>query len=184
MRRTLLISLAIVCVTSTAFAQGGTLGVYADPQGIDCHPQDTVVGLCTYYVVHTNIAGATASQFKAAQPICHLATYLSDTAIFPVTIGNSQTGVAVGYGACLLSPIDVLHLNFFCAQITPPCCAYSVTPDPNVASGKIEVVDCVNALLFGTGATTYVNGNQIDCSCIVATEETTWGAVKSIYSTE
>jgi len=182
MKKALLLSLAIVCIASMAFAQGGTLGVYADPQGNNCYPQDIVAGLCTYYVVHTNIAGATASQFRAAQPACMLAVYLSDTAVYPVTIGNSQAGVAVGYGACLLSPIDVLHINYFCQALTPPCCAYPVTPDPNVVSGKIEVVDCVNALLFGTGGTTYVNGNDVDCPCTVATEETTWGAVKSIYA--
>ena len=78
-----------------------------------------------------------------------LGLYLSDTAVFPVTIGSSQTGVAIGYGACLAAPIHILSINVFCQGLTPPCCYYSVLPDPQTLSGQIEVVDCANNLLVG-----------------------------------
>jgi len=183
MKKALLLTLVLVCSATVAFGQAGTIGLYADPAGADCHIPDVVAGLGTVYVVHTNTAGATASQFAAPLPSCYIGVYLSDTAIFPVTIGSSQTGVAIGYGACYGSPIDILHISLFNQALTGPCCAWSVVPDPNVVSGQIEVVDCVNALLFGNGFTSYINGND-NCPCTVATEETTWGAVKSIYSTE
>jgi hypothetical protein len=182
MKKALLLTVAIMCAATVAFGQAGTIGLYADAAGADCHIPDTVAGLYTVYAVHTNTAGATASQWAAPLPSCYLGIWLSDTPVYAVTIGNSQSGVAIGYGVCLAGPIHVLSISLFNQALTGSCCAWTVIPDPNVPSGQIEVVDCVNALLYGTGFTSYINGNINDCPCTVGTEETTWGAVKSIYS--
>jgi hypothetical protein len=170
---------------SMAFAQmGGEVGIYADAGGTNCFLPDNVPGLCTYYVVHVWSPGATAVQYSAPQPACLLAVYLSDTAQFPVTIGNSQSGVAIGYGACLASPITTLFINYFCQALTPPCCEYPVLPDPAVPSGTIEAVDCANNLVTGLpGLSGQINGDNTNCPCdpTIATEESTWGKVKSLY---
>lgn len=180
MKRSLLLTLAMLCIAGMAFAQAGSLTIAADPGGTNCNLADTTPGLCTYYVVHVNTPGATASQFYAPQPACMLAVYLSDGAVYPVTIGSSQTGVAIGYGACLPGPNNVLMINYFCQGLTPPCCYYPILPDPALPSGNIEVVDCQNQLLFATGGEGIVNSNQT-CNCSVPVEETTWGGIKSLY---
>jgi len=185
MKKTLLLSLAMICVASMAFGQAGTVGIYADPVGANCHLPDVVAGLNVYNVVHTNTAGASAVQFSAPLPGCYVAgLWLSDAPFYGVTLGNSQVGVAIGYGACVGAPNIVLLINIFGQGLTGPCCAWTVVPDPNVPSGQIEVVDCGNNLIFGNGFTSYVNGNSNDCPCTVATEESTWGQVKSLYSAE
>lgn len=181
MKKALLLTVVMIFGATAAFGQAGTIGVYADAAGADCHLPDAVPGLTPWNVVHTNTAGATASQFAVLLGSCNLATYLSDTAIYAVTIGSSQTGVAIGYGACIGSPNLVLIVNMFTSGVTPPCCPVEVVPDPNSASGQIEVVDCLNNLLFGSGFTSYINGSD-NCPCTVGTEESTWGAVKSIYA--
>ena len=103
MKRMALISLIIVSVAGLAFAQGGFIGIFGDAAGTDCNLWDKGPGLCLYYVFHMMAPGVTASQWSAPAPSCFPSIWLSDTAMFPVTIGSSQTGVAIGYGACLLN---------------------------------------------------------------------------------
>jgi hypothetical protein len=187
LKKKVLHALVIVAGASLATAQtGGGIGIYSDTMGMDCNLWDNVAGLCSYYLVHVAIPGsinaATACQFSAPAPACLLAQWLSDTAIFPVTIGGSQTGVAVGYGSCLALPLHVLTMNFFCQALTGPCCQYDVLPDPALASGQIEVSDCNFVIQFGVGMCAVVNPDA-SCPCwATPVEETTWGKVKSLFS--
>jgi hypothetical protein len=55
-----------------------------------------------------------------------------------------------------------------------------VLPDP--ATGLIEMVDCTATKLPASGLTNTVNSDAT-CDCnTIPTEESTWGAVKSLYS--
>ena len=56
-------------------------------------------------------------------------TYLGESSPFGVVIGNSQTGVSIGYGACLSGTIQLLTVRFFGQGLTEPCCVYPVGPD-------------------------------------------------------
>jgi hypothetical protein len=113
------------------------------------------------------------------------AIWLSDTPPFPILIGSSQTGFAIGYGACLASPIHVMLINYFAQGTSQTCCEYPVLPDPNVPSGQIEVVDCTQNLIFGSGATAVVN-SDMTCPCggLLKVEESTWGRIKAMYAPE
>jgi hypothetical protein len=179
MKKTLLITLALMLSASMAFAQAGSIGIFADVAGTDCNLADAVPGLITYQIVHVNTPCATACQFAAPAPACLLATYLSDAQVFPVTVGNSQTGVSIGYGSNLAGPINVLGISFFAQGLTPPCCYYPVVGDPNIG-GLIQMVDCEGTTLLATGGTGIVNPDAT-CQCNVPTQDTTWGKVKSIF---
>jgi len=161
----------------------GSIGVFEDNRGLDPCIDDGVVGLKQVYVVHFNVVGATASQFAAPMPSCWTgAAYLSDTAVYPIAIGNSQTGVAIGYGTCLTAPIMVLTINYFVQGLMgQTCCPYSVIPDPHAASGQIEVANCLNEVIYGSGFTSYVSAPPCNCSVSVRAEETTWGQIKAMY---
>ena len=177
-----LIMLLCTGVAVGQVSQAGSIGIFMDPGGTDCNLWDQVPGLLTFYCVHVLTPCATASQFSAPMPACMTPTvYLSDGGYFGVTIGNSQTGVAIGYGTPQAAPITILSIQYFGQGLTTPCCIYPVLPDPNVPSGQIEVVDCANNLLYATGGTGIVNPNG-SCQCDVATEESTWGKVKALYS--
>jgi hypothetical protein len=176
----LIIAATLVFGTSLAFAQAGTIGIYGDPGGTLCELEDATPGLCSYYVVHVLTPGATAAQFSAPAPACFAGPYLSDTAVFPVTIGSSQTGVAIGYGTCVVGPAHILTINYFCQGLTGNCCEYAILADPNVPSGEIEVVDCTSGLLFANGGHAVVNADGT-CDCTNASEESTWGKVKSLF---
>ena len=179
MKKVVFLTVALVFAASMAFAQAGSVGIFGDPAGTDCNLPDAIPGLTPYYVVHVN-AVAIASQFWAPTPACMTATYLSDTAVFPVTIGSSQTGVAIGYGACQAGNIHCLTLNYFTSGTTPACCLFPILPDPVAPSGEIEVVLCDNSLVFASGGAGIINSDA-SCLCDVPTQETTWGKVKSLY---
>jgi len=148
--------------------------------GTDCNIVAPTIGLKQVHIVHTRTDGATASQFSAPKPACWAnAMYLSDVNVFPVTIGNSQTGTSVPYGTCKSPMTFVMSINYFI--MGPPtqfCCPYPVLPDPNVPEGRILVADCGFNTLYGWGATAIVNPDP-SCPCEsppVAAEETTWAA--------
>jgi hypothetical protein len=175
-----------VFCASLAFAQAGAINLYADQLGTSCDLVQPPPGLWAVYAVHVLSPGAIACQFSAPVPACAAAgaLWLSDTAIYPVTVGGSQTGVAIGYGVCVGSPNHVLTINLFSQIPIPPCCLWPVLPDPNVPSGFVEVVDCANNLwTVGSQPSAVINSDPTcDCFEPLATEESTWGKVKSLYS--
>lgn len=178
MKKVLLLTLVMVMGASLAVAQPGVFGTYADPLGNNCNVTD-IPGLLSVWVVHTLTGGATAGQFAAPVPPCMLAAFfLADTNVLGPSVGNSQTGIGVGYGACLGAPIAVMSVSIFAQGLSTPCCTYPVVP---TAIYPIEMVDCANNLLPASGLSNTVNGNST-CDCnVVPTEESTWGSVKSLY---
>ncbi len=174
------LALVLALVPGPAIGQAGSIGLFADIGGTDCNLLDTSSGLVSYHVVHLDIPGAMACQFSAPQPGCFIATWLSDTQNFAVTIGDSQFGVSVAYGQCLSSPIHVLSINFFTQGLTSKCCGFPLLPDPNTRSGDVEAVDCSNDLLVARGLYGRVNRDG-SCPCDQDIEAT-WGGVKAVYS--
>ncbi len=191
----------LVFAAAPAHGQAGTVGIFGDSQGTDpCGLYDVGAGLAVYYIVHIYTSGAVGVEYSAPAPWCLKGQYLSDTNAFPVTIGNSQTGVSVGYGSCRASPILVQAIQFFVHGLTPNCCCYDVRAHP--VNGGPNVVDCADNLLIAAGGRGIINSN-LNCSCWacmsaacaeafrsqqggciqpVPVEETSWGRVKSIYA--
>lgn len=183
MRRVLLVVLSLMLSAAAAFGQGGSVGIFADQQGVGCALGDPVNTVASYHVVHVYASNVTAAQFSAPKPACFTGTYLSDTAIYPVTIGNSQVGISMGYGTCMSSPIHILTINYFTYGTTAPCCQYPVLPDPNASPyPNIWTVDCDFNLLAAGGRAGVINMTP-DCMCVGATpvEDSTWGHVKALF---
>ena len=185
MKKVLFLAFVIVFSANMAFAQAGAINIFADPLGMSCDHFPLIGTLYFAYAVHVLTPGATASQWSAPLPPCALPgmLWLSDGAIFPVTIGNSQTGVAIGYGGCFASPVHVLTLQIFVQIPTPPCCVWPVLPDPAVPSGQIEVVDCAGVVISSPSQPSSVINPDPTCTCNppIAVEESTWGGIKSLY---
>jgi hypothetical protein len=170
---------------ATSFSPG-VIGLYSDVAGTDCNIEyPGSPGLYSVYVVHSRMDGATACQFAAPIPPCWTnAIYLSDTDIYPVTIGNSQCGKALGYGMCFTVPLMVLSINYFVqGPPTEYCCLYPVLPDPHIPSGEIEIADCSGNVHYAKGGFAIVNPDAT-CMCgegTVRVEDATWGRIKAMY---
>jgi hypothetical protein len=178
MKKLVLFILAVLVLSTSAYGQAGIIGIFANPGGTNCNLPDDAPGVVSYYIVHIETTGAMACQFSAPAPSCLLGSWLSDTPIFPVVIGDSQTGVAVGYGTCQSEPIHVLTVNYFVQGQSEACCRYHIRPDPLIASGQIEIADCFGELLYGIAGTGVVKPNA-SCRCNSPVQEGTWGQVKS-----
>lgn len=165
---------------AVAYGQAGVIMISSDPAGTSCNLVDRTPGVSSYYVVHTETSGAVASEFSAAAPACFSASWLSDTAVFPVTLGDSQRGVSIAYGRCRSAPIHVLTMTFFCQGLTGTCCAYRALPHPNNESGEIEVSDCSFNALNAAGGKAVINGTP-GCPCGSGSEASTWGKMKTLY---
>ena len=178
--KTLLLACAIVLVAQPVLATpGGLIGVYSDQAGTNCG-YSPVFGVSSVYVVHTGFAGATSSRFKVdfsgvVDP------FISETSTIPILcISGDCTGL---YGGCLAPPVLVVTLSFFDQNLTPACTPVTVVPRPDSQSGTIEVVDCNDVTLIGSGGVLWWNGGEDTCEpCITTpTEEQSWGRIKAFY---
>lgn len=171
----------LAALAGAALAQAGAIGLYRDPGGTICSFEDKSPGVAAFYVVHVGTGGATACQYAAPKPGCLAATFLSDTNVFPVTIGGSQNGVSIGYGTCRSGPVHVQTINYFMQGLTQACCRYYVVPDPNAGSGTINIVDCATTEMAASTIRSVINPTA-GCPCGEPTaEESTWGQVKNLY---
>ena len=201
MKALLVAFLPLALAAGSVGAQAGAIGVFGDPRGASCELYDRTPGLTSFYIVHVLTPGAMGSQYSAPKPACLMATWLSDTNMFPVTIGNSQVGMSVAYGSCRVGPIHVQTMNYFGTGTTPACCRYGACPHVNSLAGLIEVIDCDENLVYGWAYEGIVNSTPF-CGCYacaspacvealhrtssncyaVSVEDATWGRVKSAYS--
>ena len=119
MKRLLSVSCLLLVFSSVqVFAQAGAICIFSDNAGTTCSFTDNTAELMHFYVVQTDAAGATAVEFAAPIPGCmNGASWLADGNAFPVVLGNSQTGAAVAYGACLSGPIHIMTISAFTSLI-------------------------------------------------------------------
>lgn len=172
-----------------AFAQGGTIGLFADPSGADCNLIDAAPGLCNVFIVHVWAPAVLGSEFGVSEPACLLAAFLSYSPIWAVDIAANLAaplqGRSVGYGGCRSSPIHVATLAYFCQALTGPCCIQGVIA--HSITGVVSTVDCdSNPLSVACGAVYWNANTGCDCGidsggCTVAVHTTTWGQIKSMY---
>jgi len=184
MRRMMLLSIVLLCVSSLAFAQfPGSIGLFADPAGNLCDLYVAAPGLVSIYVVHILSPGATGAEFRVICDETANLLYLSDTVTSPyLSIGNSQAGIAIAYEECVGSANMILTIQYY-AQTSPgTCTSCRVVEDPNAAPPGIYVADCSDPplLLNATGGEIVVNPDYT-CGCYVPVEETSWGKIKSLY---
>jgi len=180
MKKVLLLTMALLVVSSMAFAQAGYLGIYDTPDGGNCDLVNIPVNVATFYVVH-HATVSTGAQWMAEN--LNPSLLLLTSAVNPafVSVGDPATGVSVGYGGCLRGPIHVYTLTYF-NQAFETCIPLSIVADPLAISGKIEVYDCAFNMHVANGETSYLNGDG-SCPCLIPlpTEETSWGRVKALY---
>ena len=117
---------------------GGTIGVYADMNGVSPNVVDNG-NLAEIYVVHKVAEGATACAFKIEQPAGW--TLISAESQFPVSIGNIEDGISIGYGQCRSGSIHVMTLTYNAPGNSTPDARFRVLPNPQWPE-HVQVVDC------------------------------------------
>ncbi|MCK5645104.1 MAG: hypothetical protein KAJ19_30165 [Gammaproteobacteria bacterium] len=192
-RASIIFTTILVMVTVGAVhAQPGSISLSSSSyRSWCCNSYDQQPGLIKIYVYHVFTPGATASQFMVVSSSGAYLTYLGESSPFDAVIGNSQTGIAISYGACLSSPISLLEIMYFGMGLSETCSFISVRPSPSTPSGNIEVADCSDPpnVLFSVGGDLVINPDEScmwwECFCDPdPVEQTSWGQIKSLYRGE
>ena len=179
MKKALLLMLVLMLGATMAFAQNGSIGIFADNGGVSCNLPSTATSM--YYFVHVNAVGATASQWAAPKPACLNGTRLTDIAVFAINFGNTNDGITIGYPTCRAGTFHIMTVMYTVVG-ADPCCYFSVVADPNLSSGLIEIPDCEYDMAYGTGGQGILNSDPVNCDCDVPVESTTWGQLKALYT--
>ena len=78
-----------------------------------------------------------------------------------------------------------MTINYAGLGTSSACCQYPAMANPNSLSGQIESVDCSNNKFFLTDFPATINPDgTCGCGATVNVQETTWGQIKAMYSTE
>jgi hypothetical protein len=120
----------------------GNIGVYMDAAGLDDNLVDTG-DIVQFYVVHKVEHGATASAFKVEAPAGW--TLLAANSEFPVSVGNVDEGISIGYARCASGTIHVMTLTYQSPGNTPDGAVFKVLAHNQFPEG-IQSVDCQEVL--------------------------------------
>ncbi len=182
MRTVLLFMVALLFINGVVLAQSGSIGIYGDNLGTSCYLSDNANEIAHYYVVQFGTTGASGVEFAAPKPSCLVMGWMSETRVFPNTIGIYLTGVTIlyGSGACLSAPVHVLTILVYTMGETSACCLYPIVAHP--VNGGPWILDCAGVKHLAVANKGIINGNA-SCTCdAVPAEDTTWGRVKALYT--
>ncbi len=186
MKRLLTIAIALMATASVVSAQVGNINMFADQTNkTDCMAVGTGP-LLSVYLFNTNAVAVSATQFKLdTEGDAAGVSPLGFNSPFALVIGDPLNGVAISYGSCLPAfPGEDIYLGQLNLLIGDYACGtLRVVPDPSVASGQIEFVDCASTLVPSGMAdgVFLIDGDGVDCSCNIPTREATWGKIKDLY---
>jgi hypothetical protein len=174
-----LAGLAVCAAANPVKGPWGHIVPSPDPTRYDRMICDVTPGPLYIYLICAWPTGSTAVEFSAPKPSCFTGVYLGDTPVFPVTIGNSQYGVSVGFGACRTPPVHVLTMMYYGYGTTPADCVYETIEHPVV--GWVSIVDCNFNQFQASRGGNFVNPPEAGCGTIPV-ETMTWGQVKSLFT--
>lgn len=161
----------------------------------DCALLDQSPGLHTVHVIHSLSQGAKASRFRIAAGSGMTMTYVSEVHSFPMSQGNTQTGISVCYENCLFGDFLVASITYTGYGTSTHCSQVQVVGHPS--SGQVEAMRCndvpVRMAIEDLAVSAFSGGcacpsprsipgtpQHFDCSP-VPVAATTWGAIKALY---
>ncbi len=193
-----LATLTGICAVWVDSVRADQIVVSTDPWANDCEMNNTGgPGLRTVYVHHLFTVGSLGTRFRASLDAGVTMNYISETHPFPMTVGNTQDGLSVCYGACLppTSSGPVAVITYMYLGQTAGCPYLRVVPHPDAET--VEVIECDGTPFFsyvkplsippagascGCGSQYYILGvpHPFDCAPLPV-ESKTWGAIKALY---
>lgn len=178
MRIATLVVVALMATVVAVSAQTPYIAVYFD-QYLTQETKDCPGPMAdTWYVAAKNFnAFLTGAEFAIQYPAAVL--YLGDANTPPVTVGNTQAGISMGFALPANGFFDVFLCNvkvfWNCSACADPYLNNAVKVVANPVTGFLGVTDFPQYnLIPGVGLTSYI------CATVPA-EETSWGQVKALY---
>jgi len=174
--------------------QNQTIELSANEGIHDCSLYNEGPKIGTVYVRLLFNIGATGARFRVAPSAGVTLSYLSETHPFAATLGNTQTGISICLGECVVGNAILATISYMSFGTGPNCGLLSLVPHPDAET--VEVLDCdglpQSAWLIdisvpistpcGCPAPHILPGAPKTFNCApLAVEASTWGAIKALY---
>lgn len=176
----------IMSFVSNADAQTEHVAVRPDASLNACSVDDVSSAQFTVYVVHTPTFGSTGANLSVVQSGGFTATLVSENIPF-FHVGTFRDGVNVVYGECFFStPFVIGTITYEGYGTSASCSTLDTSGNPDWAGGYTPYpisADCTFEWFPAPSETPlYVNpSSECPVPCVVGTESSTWGRVKSLY---
>lgn len=181
-------ALGLMLLASGASA-ANTIGLFGDVDATQC---SKTFGLYQYNDVFVvaildmiDTTGITAAEFLISGVDATPADAITSVAWnSPLTIGDAlgPDGFSIAFTECTPGPIVPLGtLTFFVLNGAWPAPNSVWCVVPTNDSNSLAVVDCNYVTIPADGWCFIANCTDGPCDCGVATEDTSWGAVKALY---
>ena len=153
-------------------------------------------GIRTVYLRHAFNSGSTASRFKVTLGPGVTMTYVSETHNFAATLGDSQSGLSICYGSCLVGELSLGAISYLSTGTDQNCSQVLIVPHP--LADTVDVLRCDESPVVAFARDLYVIApGGAPCGCPAShlfpgephsftctplpVASTTWGAVKALY---
>lgn len=184
----LIISLVVLALSVPAAAGDYTIGFFTDENATSCEITNVEPAVIrVHMLLYGDAEIANTVTFYAPTPECWDADWLGDEIdddfLFLGSSHSETFGLSIAFGGCRELPVRLGSMSFW-ARGSDPCCTYAAYPLPFDHVEILEVVDCTRGVHEASHESVIINPN-VSCGCtastVVATEQTSWGRVKSLY---
>lgn len=188
----LIVSLVLVLLLCTcAWAHDGMLALFTDETVSDCDAevgQYGSVDMMLFYLRGDGPEMGKAWEFRLEKSSSDLVfgTPTWHPSVYVPTIGSLEDGISVASPECLGTGVDVVYLGTIPVAITGPAITYTITvvedlnavPDPGIF---ITLCEEGHPMYAVGGGEFVLNGECVPLEVPIAVEESSWGAIKSLY---
>jgi hypothetical protein len=177
MKKAIIIVLAMFVISAPAAAQ--QLSLWADEGQSQCMVSTVApyTPFNVYVFLEPGVEGAFAVEYKLEILPGHFSTAQAiSPAVSAATIGAwfGSPGISAPFVSCQVAPLWVVNLTMMAPDTAPG--HYRIVE--NESAGAMQIAICADPrpLLEATA----VNQFGFNADCVVGTEESSWGAIKSL----
>lgn len=179
MKKVLLIAAALLIVASTvnALPPVGYIGLFADGGHQVCNAVNPggFFPFTMWVWCLPSVNGMQAAEWMVAYPTNIIGSTVTQNPLITVALGSLTAGISVAYGACNLEWTWTHQQACYITDTAPSFIRIVAHP----TAGAYQFANC--QLGYPIEAIKLINNLAINQSCIVATQDATWGSIKSLF---
>jgi len=179
MRIRILLTLAFMLSSSVAFSlpSVGYIGLYSDPDRSFCevHSSGGLSSFDLYVYCLPSEHGVMSVKFAISYPANVTQSSLTVNPGIAYTQGDLESGINVQFQSCMYGWVWTHHQTLYITD-TDPDWIYIVA---HPGEGSYYFTTCIDG--YPSEGVMVVNHLAVNQPCVIATEETSWGAIKSLY---
>ena len=178
MKKTLLLTAALLMVASIAFAGPvGYMGLYADAAHSVCEVMNPggFFPFTMYIWCQPSDQGTMCAEFSIGYPPNVIqSTVTNNTALISVTLGDLPSGMSVCYVGCQYDWHSPFSQMCYLTDMSPAF----ITLLPHPSTGEVSFANCLDGFPMEPAMVT--NHLALNQPCEIGIEDASWGAIKGM----